>query len=278
MPTDTEVRASLFLDKGGVGKTTSTAHLGVALAEEHDVLLIDLAGKQNDLAKHFGLWEVIDDQEERWPNISTVLDKDWQTIRNKLPDAVDDMIWDTGEGPDLIPAHGGLDQADDDLANVPVPERYQFVEQFLDEDVRGYDVILVDLPGLTNNVTINGLWATRSVVAPTELGEFERQQMRQLLKDLEELSTEFDPEIDVQMVIPNCVDGRTNLAEELLDDLSEEYRDTLAPEQVPRSQDIRNAQAEGQTVFAIENPSETAQRARSAFEVNAEALINRFQS
>ena len=51
------LRAAAFLDKGGTGKTTTVAHLGVALEElGHEVLLIDLAGKQGDLAKHFGVW------------------------------------------------------------------------------------------------------------------------------------------------------------------------------------------------------------------------------
>ena len=50
-------RAAAFLDKGGTGKTTTVAHLAVALEQlDHNVLIIDLAGKQGDLAKHFGAW------------------------------------------------------------------------------------------------------------------------------------------------------------------------------------------------------------------------------
>jgi ATPases involved in chromosome partitioning len=69
-------RAAAFLDKGGTGKTTTVAHLAVALEElGHNVLIIDLAGKQGDLAKHFGAWSDYRDQvdnDEAWPNISTV--------------------------------------------------------------------------------------------------------------------------------------------------------------------------------------------------------------
>jgi len=39
-------RAAAFLDKGGTGKTTTVAHLGVALDQlGKNVLLIDLAGE-----------------------------------------------------------------------------------------------------------------------------------------------------------------------------------------------------------------------------------------
>lgn len=271
-------RAALFLDKGGVGKTTSTAHLGVALADEYDVLLIDLAGKQNDLAKHFGLWEAVNDDEDRWPNISTVMSEDWATIREKVPGAVEDMIWSTDEGADLIPAHEGLDQADDELASVPVPQRYEFIDRFLSEDVDGYDVVLIDLPGLTNNITLNGLWATRHVVAPVELGPFEEKQMGILLTDLREIANAFDLEIRVDMVLPNRVDARTTLSDELLEALAAEYPETIAPAHIPRSQDIKNAQSEGRTVFALEEPSTTARRARDAYETNAAELINRLNA
>ena len=105
------LRAAAFLDKGGTGKTTTVAHLGVALEElGHEVLLVDLAGKQGDLAKHFGVWEEYRDQienDEAWPNISTVFDDSWGTIAKKLgDDAVEDLVIDTGEGPALIPAQG----------------------------------------------------------------------------------------------------------------------------------------------------------------------------
>jgi chromosome partitioning protein len=270
--------ASVFLDKGGVGKTTSTAHFGVALSEQGlDVLLIDLAGKQGDLAKHFGVWTELPDADERWPNIATVLSDDWSMVKEKILEAAEDMIVATNEGPDLIPAHVGLDQVDDDLASVPVPKRYQMLESFLDEDIEplGYDVVLVDLPGLTNNVTLNGLWATERVVAPVELGEFERQQMAMLKEDIEDLSSNFEKDIEIAMIVPNRVDSRTNLADELLEELNEDWNGLVAPASVPKSQDIRNSQRSGETVLARPDDelSATAKRAAESYRANSEALL-----
>jgi chromosome partitioning protein len=272
--------ASIFLDKGGVGKTTSTAHFGVALSDQDlDVLLIDLAGKQGDLAKHFGVWTELPDPDERWPNIATVLSDDWSMVKEKLPDAASDMIVPTREGPDIIPAHVGLDQVDDDLASVPVPERYEMLDRFLSKDIEplGYDVVLVDLPGLTNNVTLNGLWATERVVAPIELGEFERQQMQMLATDINDLSENFDKDIEIAMIVPNRVDTRTNLAGELLEELDEDWNGLVAPASVPKSQDIRNSQRTGETVLADEddNLSATAKRAAESYRTNSEALLEK---
>ena len=275
-------RAATFLDKGGTGKTTSAAHLGVALAEEgEDVLLIDLAGKQGDLAKHFGVWDDVQKQieaDDDWPNISTVFAEEWDQIASKLGDAaVESLIIETDEGVDLIPAHPGLDSLDADLGNIDdARERYSRLEQFLDEYIDGrYDTVIIDLPGLTNNVSYNGLWATQNVIAPVEMGPFESEQAAALERDLEKIADRFGVDVQLAMVLPNKVDTRTNLANEYLDGFSEDYTDAIAPSHIPVSQDIRNAADEGQTVFALEEPSATAERARDAFLENASTLQQR---
>ena len=277
------LRAAAFLDKGGTGKTTTVAHLGVALTEQgHDVLLLDLAGKQGDLAKHFGVWSGYQDRiknDEAWPNVSTVFDDAWDTIAGKLgDDAVADLVIPTEEGPDLIPAHPGLDTLDSELGNIDdARERYSRLEQFLDEyvDPLEYDIILIDLPGMTNNVSYNGLWAARHVITPVEMGPFEAEQADALRQDLEKIAENFAVDIELSLVLPNKVDTRTNLAEEYLDAFTEAYPDAIAPAYVPYSQDIRNAAENGETAFAIPEPSTTASRAREAYLDAATALTDR---
>jgi chromosome partitioning protein len=274
------LRAAAFLDKGGTGKTTTVAHLGVALEElGHEVLLIDLAGKQGDLAKHFGVWgdyRARIEADDAWPNISTVFDDAWGTIADKLGDAaLADLIVSTAEGPDLIPAHPGLDTLDAELGNIDdARERYSRLEQFLDEyvDPLGYDVVLVDLPGMTNNVTYNGLWATRHVITPVEMGPFEAEQADALRRDLDKIAQNFAIGIELALVLPNKVDTRTKLAEEYLEAFESEYPDA---DYVPYSQDIRNAAEHGTTAFALEEPSTTARRAQEAYLEAAETLIAR---
>ncbi len=278
----TPSRVATFIDKGGTGKTTVAAHLGVALSEAgDDVLLVDLAGKQGDLSKHFGLWDEVEESIERdddWPNISTVFQDEWDIIVEKLGDAaVHDLILSTDEGPDVIPAHPGLDSLDAELGNIDKPsDRYSRLDTFLTEyvDPLGYDVVLVDLPGITNNVTYNGLWATRHVVVPVEAGVFEASQLEALEKDLEKMGENFGVEVELSMVVPNKVDRRTKLAKEYLREFRDAYPEIIA-RPVPVSQEIRNAADEGRTVFDVEEPSKTGERALSRFAENADELRNR---
>lgn len=272
------LRAATFLDKGGVGKTTATAHLGVALNRQgYDVLLLDLAGKQGDLAKHFGLWGDIQADDDRWPNITTVFQDQWETISEKLPTAVEDLIVPTGEGPDLIPAHESLDGLDATLGNIDeAAERYSRLDEFLTGYVEDdYDVILVDLPGSTSNIAYNGLWATKHVVAPVRPGPFEAGQAAQLRRDLKTIREEQDVNIELVMVLLNEVDERTKAGKAYLEEFEDEYPEALAPAQIPSSQDVQNAQMNGGTLFTLERPSKTAQRSIEAYETDAEALVER---
>jgi len=275
-------RVATFIDKGGTGKTTVAAHLGVALSEAgDDVLLVDLAGKQGDLSKHFGLWDEVEDSiaaDDDWPNISTVFQDEWDIIVEKLGDAaVQDLILETDEGPDVIPAHPGLDSLDAELGNIDKPsERYSRLDDFLTEyvDPLGYDVVLVDLPGITNNVTYNGLWATRNVVVPVEAGVFEASQLAALENDLDKMEENFGVDVGLSMVVPNKVDRRTKLADEYLAEFREAYPEVVA-RPVPVSQEIRNAANDGRTVFDVEEPSKTGERARRRFAENAAELRDR---
>lgn len=275
------LRVSFFLDKGGVGKTTAAAHFAVALEEQgFNTLAIDLAGKQGDLAKHFGVWSDVVAEEDDWPNIATVFQDQWPAIAEKVPNAVEGLIWKTEEGPDLIPAHPGLDGLDDQLGNIDdAGDRYSRLDTFLNEylDEYGYDIILVDLPGATSNVSYNGLWATRNVVAPVLPGSFEEDQAAELRKDLETIEENQGIEIDLTMLMINGLDGQTKAGRHFRGEFSAEYPDAIAPAQVCSSQDIRNAQLDGQTLFALEEPSNTAERAMAAYSENADELMERLK-
>lgn len=278
---NTTYRAAAFLDKGGTGKTTTVAHLAVALEElGHRVLAIDLAGKQGDLAKHFGVWHEYRDQvtdDEAWPNISTVFDDSWGTIASKLGDTVvDDLVIETEEAPSLIPAHPGLDTLDSALGNIDdVRDRYTRFEQFLTDcvDPLEYDVVLLDLPGLTNNITYNGLWAAGNAITPVEMGPFEAEQAAALRRDLDKIAGNFAVQIDLSLILPNKVDTRTTLAEEYLASFADTYGDAIAPDYIPYSQDIRNAAQRGMTAFELDSPSATAQDACEAYLTAAETLM-----
>lgn len=276
------ITTATFLDKGGTGKTTTTAHLGVALSRAgNDVLLIDLAGKQADLTKQFGLEEQIGESDD-WPNITTVFQPEWGDIVQKYRERFDEditgeLIEPTDEGVDLIPAHPSLDSLEVDLDNKYSDARkFTRLQSFLEEHIEPkYDAVLLDLPGVANNVAYNGVFAAGNIITPVQTGSFESQQADALERDLETIRDHHNQPAQLALLVPNMVDSRTNLSQKYLETYEEQFGDAMAPQPIPQSQDIANAQDEGRTIFTLEDPSNTAQRAIGAYERNAEALIER---
>lgn len=277
------MRAAVFLDKGGTGKTTTTAHLGRALTElGYDGVLIDLAGKQSDLAKQFGLYEVQQEaiaNDEDFPNLSSVFDDDFSKLvkMNGIDAILDRLIYQTDEGVDLIPAHPGLDSVDGELNNIEDrEERYGRLKAFIDEYLENrYDFILIDLPGLSQIVPYNGVWAAENIIAPVEMGSYEFGQAKQLAADIKKYRSNWEIDAELTMVIPNKFEKGTTLADEYLGRYHSEFDGILAPEPVAKSQDIRNATEAGKTIFELESPSRTASRATDAYIANARELVDR---
>jgi chromosome partitioning protein len=277
------LKAAVFLDKGGTGKTTTTAHLGRALTGlGHKGVLIDLAGKQSDLAKQFGLYDEQQqaiENDEDFPNLSTVFDDDFDKLvkMNGAEAILDRLIYETDEGVDLIPAHPGLDSVDGELNNIEDrEERYGRLKKFVNEYLEDrYDFILIDLPGLSRIVPYNGVWAAENLIAPVEMGSYEFAQAKQLADDVDKYRSNWGIDAELSMVIPNKFERGTNLADDYMERYTAEFNGAMSPEPIAKSQDIRNATEAGKTIFALEEPSTTAQRARDAYLANARALVDR---
>lgn len=281
------IRAAAYVPKGGVGKTTTIAHIGVAAAREHDrdVLIIDLAGTQNDVATHFGLADEVDDPDAP---ISAVFGDQWEMIREQIPDVVDRMVFETGEGVDLIPADPGLEGADNNLANVVVEDRYDKLASFIEADLADrYDVVLIDLPGKEDNIALNGVYAAENVIAPLRPGAFEREQLDTLEADLESLRAERPDDGDgdllrdpkLAMVLPTMVDRTTNISEEFVDQLTTEFGE-LTGESIANTANISTAQAEGKTLFGLDEDEryDTGERACTAYRSATSTLLSRLEA
>jgi chromosome partitioning protein len=281
-------RAVGFVDKGGTGKTTTLAHLGVVFQNEldYETLLIDLAGKQGDLAKHFGVWEQVKEavaNDDDWPNIATTFQEKWgqvaQLQAESTGDPLTNMVIDLDEGPDLIPTSEELDGIDSMLNTVDDPsERYARLDAFLTEYVDNrYDVILMDAAGSSSNITMNALYAAGHVVALSKPAPFDEGQARKLRTDLESMVEQQTLETDLTMVMLNELDGNTIAGQEFLRRFEAEFGPAMAPEQIPSTQDIINAQMHGTTLFELEDPLATAERAMDAYRANATELARRFE-
>lgn len=283
-------RAAIFIDKGGTGKTTNAAELGAALNElGKDVLLLDLAGKQGDLADALGVYKSVQEDitnEDDFPNIATTMGNRWSDVAEMVgnEEAVDRLVYKTDSGVDLIPAHPDLDGLDADLGNIDdVEDRYNRLRLFLDnyvDPLDRWDIIILDMPGLANNITYNGLWAAQNVVTPVSMGSFEFKQAQSLETDLEKIRSGYDQNVELRMIIANLYDRRTNLHKEILEKFEAQFGSVMAPEYTVDSQQIRTVTEEGRTLFDVPDDEllKTGADAKAAFLANAEELYDRLEA
>lgn len=279
-----QIRTATYVEKGGVAKTTTAAHIAAAAAKHHDLdtLIIDLAGTQNDIAAHFGLTDTINKDEDSVP-ISAIFSDQWRMIRDGIDDVLGRMIYKTEEGVDVIPSDMGLEGADNNLASEPIEQRYTKLNEFIDEELTHYDLIILDLPGKSDNIAINGLVAAGDVIAPVKPGTFEKNQLGNIQRDLAAIRDEDLSDVDLprgltlSQVIVTMYQTNRRLQEEFTQHVKDEYSELAAPVTVNQTEDILHVQSDGQTLFGTPDDElyKTGIRARQRYETITHDLLER---
>lgn len=227
--------------KGGVGKTTVTAHLAVALARRgHDVLAVDL-DPQGYLTRHFGRKE--DLYRADVDNIALHL-----TDQARGPFL--DLVEETDEGVSLIPSNYDMRGVSDALSNARNRERR--LEGVFDEiDGDAFDFVVVDSPPNLGVLTDNAVLASRRLLIPIQAEDSSLDALDMALDEVEEIESAFGIDIEVLGIIPNLV-PRDGVAESTLETIrsTEGLKEKVYPYEIRKRADIKYAMRQGQTLYA----------------------------
>ncbi len=197
-------RIAVINQKGGIGKTTTTANLGAALARTGSrVLLVDL-DPQAHLSLHFGV-ELTEEQ----PSIYDVL-------ASGTP--LEEVAVRRGEHVTLIPADIGLAGAEAEL--VAVTGREVLLREALERLVDPYDYLLIDCPPSLGVLTINALVAVEEVIIPLQAHFLALQGLGRLLDTVTLVRKRINPKLKVTGIVLCMHDAGTRLAGEVVDDLT----------------------------------------------------------
>jgi len=237
--------------KGGVGKTTTTANLGIALATQHNkkVLLVDL-DPQSDLSCSLG-WH---DSDRLDVTLATHLEA---VIRDE------DIEMSAGilrheEGVDLMPSSIELSGIEMSLVNAM--SREYTLKSWLDCIKHDYDYVLIDCMPSLGMITINALTAADSVIIPVQTHYLPAKGMTQLIKTVNRIKRQVNPNLKIAGILLTLVDSRTNIARDMVSTIKENYSAHIPifKTEIPLAVSAAETSMFGKSLFAYDAKSKVA--------------------
>ncbi len=233
-PTRTARVLAVANQKGGVGKTTTVACLGAALAEHGlRVLLVDLDA-QACLTFSLGIDPDVVERSAHDVLLGTV--------------AAAEVLLPADDGVDLLPAT--IDLAGTEAQLLARPGREYVLRTALEPLLGDYDVVLLDCSPSLGVLTLAALTAAHEVVVPLQCEMLSHRGVGQLLDTVADVQRILNRDLVVRGLLPTMFDGRTGHARAVLADLGERYGLPVLAPPVPRSVRFAEAPAVGRSVLA----------------------------
>ena len=229
--------------KGGVGKTTTAINLGTALAAiGEEVLIIDL-DPQGNASTGLGI-----DRRNRQHSTYDILIGE-ATLRDAIVQTAVPRLHLAPSTLDLSGLELEIGQARDRafrLRNALAPLSTVAAGQ------TKFTYVLVDCPPSLNLLTINAMAAANAILVPLQCEFFALEGLSQLLKTVEQVRAQLNPDLTIHGIVLTMYDARNNLSGQVVADVREFMGRKVYDTIIPRNVRVSEAPSYGKPVLVYD--------------------------
>ena len=233
--------------KGGVGKTTTAMNLAASLALEGITTLLVDCDPQANATSGFGFGK----GEER-ASIYDVLMGGSSTEAATVLTKVDHLS--------LVPGDRNLIGANLELVEMEGRERR--LRRALDPLRSSYSFIVLDCPPALDLLTLNALVAADRLLVPMQAEYFALEGISELISTLDRISATYNPDLGLEGVLLTMYDERTNLSQQVRENLRQFFGEKLYSTTIPRNVRLAEAPSHGQPAVTYDPRSRGAEAYR----------------